>query len=360
MEIWRGLMVFEEILALGFFGNTVEQYLFALGVFVAINIAIIVFKKYVLHVLRKIVKRTKNDFDDIMIDILESIKYPLYLVLALYISLWFLAVPQVVMDTGYYLLLIGCLYYVVKALQATIDFFAAEYDKKSQRKSRLGGKSKAVEYLSKLGKWALWLFAALVLVGNLGIEITPLVAGMGIVGLAIAFALQNILGDVFNFFAIYMDKPFMEGDFLIIGDDRGTVSKIGIRSTRIKTLRGEELVISNNELTSTRIHNFKKMDYRRIAFAIGVTYETPSKKLEKIPGIIQKVIEAQKKTRFDRTHFKNFGDFSLNYEIIYFLDTTDYAEYMDTQQEINLGIKRAFEKEGIEFAYPTQKVFVSK
>lgn len=152
----------------------------------------------------------------------------------------------------------------------------------------------------------------------------------------------------------------MEGDFLIIGDDMGTVSKIGIRSTRIKTLRGEELVISNNELTSTRIHNFKKMDYRRIAFAIGVTYETPSKKLEKIPGIIQKVIEAQKKTRFDRTHFKNFGDFSLNYEIIYFLDTTDYAEYMDTQQEINLGIKRAFEKEGIEFAYPTQKVFVSK
>ncbi len=353
-------MAFEEILALNFFGNTVEQYLFAVVVFAVVNIAVFVFKKYVLHLLYGIAKKTAIEYDDMLIDVIKSIHYPFYLILALYISLWFLTVPQLVMDAGYYLLLIGCLFYAVRALQATIDFFATEYDKKSQRKSRLGGKSKAVEYLSRLGKWALWLFAALVFVGNMGIEITPLIAGLGIGGLAIAFALQNILSDVFNFFAIYMDKPFMEGEFLIIGDDMGTVNKIGLRSTRIQTLRGEELVISNNELTSTRIHNFGKMKERRVAFNIGATYETPTKKLEKIPAMVQKIIEAQKSTRFDRVHFKSFGDFSLNYEIVYFLESVDYVEYMDAQQAINLGIKRAFEKEGIEFAYPTQKVFVSK
>ena len=353
-------MAFEEILAQSFFGNTVEQYLFALVVFAVVNIAVIVFKKYILHMLHGIAKKTAIEYDDMLIDVIKSIHYPFYLILALYISLWFLTVPQLVMDAGYYLMLAGILFYAVKAAQATIDFFATEYDKKSQRKSRLGGKSKAVEYLSRVGKWALWLFAALVLVGNLGIEITPLIAGLGIGGLAIAFALQNILSDVFNFFAIYMDKPFMEGEFLIIGDDMGTVSKIGLRSTRIQTLRGEELVVSNNELTSTRIHNFGKMKERRVAFNIGATYETPTKKLEKIPAMVQKIIEAQKSTRFDRVHFKSFGDFSLDYEIVYFLESTDYVEYMDAQQAINLGIKRAFEKEGIEFAYPTQKVFVTK
>jgi small-conductance mechanosensitive channel len=353
-------MAFEETLAKSFFGNTVEQYLLALAVFVVVNVAVFVFKKYVLHVLHGIAKKTAIEYDDMLIDVVKSIHYPFYLILALYISLWFLAVPQLVMDAGYYLLLIGILFYAVRALQATIDFFATEYDKRSQRKSRLGGKSKAVEYLSRLGKWLLWLFAGLILVGNMGIEITPLLAGLGIGGLAIAFALQTILSDVFNFFAIYMDKPFMEGEFLKIGDDMGTVEKIGLRSTRIKTLRGEELVVSNNELTSTRIHNFGKMQERRVSFTLGATYETPTKKLEKVPGIVQKVIEAQKDTRFDRVHFKSFGDFSLNFEVVYFMETTDYLHYMDVQQAINLGIKRAFEKEGIEFAYPTQKVFVSK
>ena len=140
----------------------------------------------------------------------------------------------------------------------------------------------------------------------------------------------------------------------------GTVEKIGLRSTRIKTLRGEELVISNNELTSTRIHNFRKMDFRRISFEFGVTYETPVKKLEKIPGIAKAIIGECEKTRFDRAHFSKFGDFSLNFEVVYYLDSTDYNLYMDTQQKINLGLKKAFEKEGIEFAYPTQKIFTAK
>lgn len=353
-------MALEETLALNFFGNSIFQYLFALGVFLAMLFLAFVFKKYFLRLLRMASAKTRIEYDDMLIDMLEPIKAPLFIVLALYIALKFISVPRAILDISYYLLMIGILYYAVRVLQATIDFFASEYQKKTNRQSRLGGGSKAIKYLSIFAKWMLWLFAALILVANLGIEITPLIAGLGIGGIAIALAMQNILGDIFNFFAIYLDKPFMEGDFLIIGDDMGVVEKIGLRSTRIKALRGEELVVSNNELTGTRIHNFKKMQERRIQFGFGVTYETPVKKLEKIPAVVKKVVEGCEKTRLDRAHFKEFGDFSLNYEVVYYLGSADYNIYMDTQQKINLGLKKALEKEKIGFAYPTQLVYTAK
>ena len=185
-------------------------------------------------------------------------------------------------------------------------------------------------------------------------------AGLGIGGIAIAFALQNILSDIFASFSIYFDKPFKVDDFIIIGDDKGVVKKIGIKSTRIQTLQGEELVISNKELTESRVHNYKKMERRRIVFVFGVTYETPTEKVKKIPSIIKDIIEKTELADIDRVHFKEFADFSLNFEVVYYLKTSDYAEYMDTQQEINLAMKEHFEKEQIEFAYPTQTVFVHK
>ncbi len=352
-------MEIEQVLAQSLFGNTVEQYLFALGVFLVVIFISFVFKRYFLYILRKVASKTKLGYDDMIVDMLESIKFPLFIILAFYIALWFISVLQVITDASYYLLFVGALYYLVKTLQATIDFFVVEYQK-SDRKSRLGGESNALKYLSIVAKFLLWAFAGLFFIANIGIEITPLIAGLGIGGIAIAFALQNILSDIFNYFSIYLDKPFRVGDFLIIGDDLGAVKKIGLRSTRIQTLRGEELIVSNNELTSTRIHNFKKMKERRITFTFGVTYETPVKKLEKIPLIVKKAIGEAKETRFDRAHFKEFSNFSLNYEIVYYMLNPDYNLYMDRQQQINLAIKKAFEKEGIDFAYPTQLLYTKK
>ncbi len=347
-------MALEDILSSSYFGNTVEEYLIALGVFVLVNLIIFGFKKYVLYLLHQISVRTKTEYDDLIISIIKSIKYPFYLILSLYIASWFIVLPKEIGDGIYYLLLIAVLYYIVKIMQVSLDFFVKEYQKKQEVKEK--GTPRALEYLARFGKVLLWLIALLVLLSNMGFNINTLIAGFGIAGLAIAFALQNILSDIFYFFTIYFDKPFVEGDFLIIGDDLGTVEKIGLKSTRLKTLRGEELVMSNHELINSRIHNFKKMNYRRIEFGFGITYETPIKKMKKIPEIVKKIIEKVPKTRVDRVHFKKFADFSLNYEVIYYLDSQDYNVYMDAQQEINLGIKKEFEKEKIEFAYPTYSI----
>ncbi len=347
-------MQLNEFLGISFLGNTVMEYVIAAGVFIAIVLAITVFKKYILYLIKKIAQKTKTELDDLIINIIESVHYPFFLALALFVAMHFLETGKQIMDLAYFILLLGTIYYSVKILNTIIDFLVKEYNKKNNGKEK--GTPRALDYLARFSKAVLWFLALLLLLSNLGFDVTALMAGFGIAGLAIAFALQNILSDVFYFFSIYFDKPFVEGDFLIIGDDLGTVEKIGLKSTRLKTLRGEELVMSNNELINSRIHNFKKMHYRRIQFGFGVVYDTTIKKMNKIPEIVKNAVASVPKTRLDRVHFKEFGDFSLNYEIVYFLDTDDYNIYMDAQQKINLEIKKEFEKEKIDFAFPTYKI----
>jgi len=212
--------------------------------------------------------------------------------------------------------------------------------------------------LSKVLKGILWVFAFLIFLQNLGYNISTLLAGIGIGGVAIAFALQSILEDVFSYFSIYFDKPFVVGDFLDVGGQFGTVSYIGIKSTRLTTLQGEELVIPNQTLTSSNVHNYKKMKERRIQFSFGILYETPVEKVKKVLQIIKEIVDAEDNDRFDRAHFNNFGDSSLDFEVVYFMLTDDYKEYMNTQQSINLKMLQNFAKEKIEFAYPTRTVLV--
>jgi small-conductance mechanosensitive channel len=202
--------------------------------------------------------------------------------------------------------------------------------------------------------------AGIFIMSNLGFDVTSLVAGLGIGGIAVALALQSVLSDVFSSFSIYFDKPFQAGDFIIVGQHMGIVKHIGIKSTRIQTLQGEELIISNKELTSARVQNFKKMEKRRITFTFGVTYQTPVKKLKKIPEMVKEIVAKIELADLDRVHFRKYGDFSLNFEVVYYVKIPDYGKYMDTQQEINLALKERFEKEGIEFAYPTQTIFLNK
>jgi len=169
-----------------------------------------------------------------------------------------------------------------------------------------------------------------------------------------------VLGDLFASISIVLDKPFVIGDFIIVGDMLGTVEHIGIKTTRVRSLFGEQLIFSNNDLLNSRIRNYKRMDERRIVFSIGVVYQTPYEKLSAIPGMVREIVEAQEQTRFDRAHFSKFGDFALIYEIVYYVKIPDYNAYMDIQEAINLEIYRKFQEQGIEFAYPTQTVFVAK
>jgi len=200
--------------------------------------------------------------------------------------------------------------------------------------------------------------ALLLALDNLGVNITALVAGMGIGGIAVALAAQNILGDLFASISIVLDKPFVINDFIIVGDYMGSVEHIGVKTTRIRSLSGEQIVFSNTDLLNSRVRNFKRMVERRVVFSFGVVYGTPAEKLEAIPGIVRGIIEAIDGTRFDRAHFAKYGDSSLDFEVVYFVVTGDYNVYMDIQQAINLAIYRSFEDEGLGFAFPTQTIFL--
>jgi small-conductance mechanosensitive channel len=215
----------------------------------------------------------------------------------------------------------------------------------------------AIGVLARIGVWVTFV---LLILQNLGVQITALLATLGVGGIAVALAVQNVLGDLFASLSIVLDKPFVLGDFIVVGEHKGTVEHIGLKTTRVRSLSGEQLVFSNSDLLGSRIKNFKRMEDRRIAFSIGVTYDTDRAKLKRIPELIREAVEKQPATRFDRSHFKGFEASSLAIETVFFMLTPDYNAYMDVQQAINLELVERFDEEGIGFAYPTQTVFLER
>lgn len=194
---------------------------------------------------------------------------------------------------------------------------------------------------------------------NTGVDVTSLIAGLGIGGIAVALAMQNILGDLFASLTIALDKPFVIGDFIVVGSEMGTVEYIGLKTTRVRSLSGEQLVFGNADLLSSRIRNYKRMSERRVLFGFGVVYATPPETLETINTVVRRVVEAQSNVRFDRCHFHRFGASSLDFETVYYISSPDYNAHMDVQQAVHLSIARAFRDLGIEFAFPTQTLYVA-
>ncbi|MDY6823501.1 MAG: mechanosensitive ion channel family protein [Thermodesulfobacteriota bacterium] len=213
--------------------------------------------------------------------------------------------------------------------------------------------------MSLIGRMILWSFILLVILENMGVNVTTLIASLGVGGIAIGLATQNILGDLFASLSILMDRPFEVGHFIIVDDHLGTVERIGLKTTRIRSLSGELLIFGNNDLLQSRVRNFTHFQERRVVFTLGVQYDTPSEKLKKMPQIIRQIIENIDNTRFDRAHFKSFGDFSLVFEVVYYVLSPDYLVYMDIQEKINLGIFAAFQAEGIVFAFPTRTIHIA-
>ncbi|MCK5040302.1 MAG: mechanosensitive ion channel family protein [Candidatus Aenigmarchaeota archaeon] len=334
--------------------NYPQEYLVALEVFIVLIILSRVFKFVILNRLKKASAATKTELDDLPIKIIDSIGWPFYIFLSLYISLLFVKIQDYFQTAMNYILFIIVTYYTIICLQNIIDYGAKKISSKQKEEDKY-----VIDFSANLLKGILWAIALLFILSNLGYNISTLIAGLGIGGIAIAFAMQNVLGDIFASFSIYFDKPFKVGDFIIVGKDMGTVKKIGIKTTRIQSLGGQEIIVSNKDLTTSRVNNYKRMKKRRISFSFGVVYETTSQKLKKINQIIKDVFDKIPMAELDRVHFKEYGDFSLNYEVVYYVNTGDYNKYMDVQQEANFAIKEEFEKEGIEFAYPTQTVLVN-
>ena len=211
--------------------------------------------------------------------------------------------------------------------------------------------------LGFLGRLVIWTAAVLLAVANMGVDVTAMVAGFGIGGVAVALAAQNILGDLFASASIVLDKPFVLGDFIVVGDEMGSVEYIGLKTTRLRSLSGEQLIFSNTDLLKSRIHNYKRMAERRVLFTVGVEYDTPYEKVAAIPAMLRQAIEAQKPVRFDRAHFAKYGDWALIFEVVYYVLSADYNVHMDVQQAINLELFRRFAEEKIEFAFPTRTVY---
>lgn len=340
-------------------GNTIKDYLVSIIVFSIVLIIFRIFKHYVISRLKKIAAKTKTKYDDLVIDYIDHIGWPIYILLSILIAMYTITIPDLLRKITYYIILIIVTYYAVRTIQALVDYGTHQII----LKRRIGlndHDTSMVDLINRLLKAILWLIAILLIISNLGYDVTALVAGLGIGGVAIAFALQSILGDIFASFSIYFDKPFQVGDYIVFGDNEGTVKKVGIKSTRILALAGQEIVISNKNLTDMTVHNLKKMEQRRVLFNFSVVYDTSTKHLKEIPNIIKEIIEKMEFTKFDRAHFSKFGDSSIIFEVVYYVKSGEYNKYMDIQQAINLAIKEKLEERKIEIAYPTQTINIQR
>ena len=344
----------KEILHYQFLGNSINRYLIALGLAVSIIIIFEFLQKIVIYRLRKITEKSKTSLDNLVVNMLADIGWPFYSSLALYVASLYLNLPKLASDILLYIFIIAATFQGVKILQEVVEHIAAKAATKDRNSKQV------IKTLSTIIKVVIWIIAGLLILSNLGYDISSLVAGLGIGGIAVALAVQNILGDIFSSFSIYLDKPFEVDDFIVVKDYMGTVKKIGIKTTRIQSLQGEELVVPNKELLGSIIQNYKRMEKRRVAFMVGVTYGTKNTSLREIPKLTRNIFEKIKEADLDRVHFKEFGNSSLNFEIVYYVNSQDYVTYMEVQERVNLLLKGAFEKEGIEFAFPTQTVFVRK
>lgn len=334
--------------------NTLMGFLIAFLLFVGLFIVFQIFKRVVVKKFHKLALKTKNEIDDEIVKVVEGISPLFYLVLSLYFPLRMLIASPVVEKWISAVFIVVIVYQTIKIVQELINFALGKATKDGKREET------AFHGLKIIVNILIWVIGILLVLSNLGFNITSLIAGLSIGGLAIAFAVQNILSDIFSSFSIYFDKPFKIGDFIVSGEHMGTVKKIGLKTTRLVALQGEEIVISNQELTNSRVQNFKKMKKRRIMFNIGLAYGTPLKKLKKTNEIIKKVIEKEKLAEFDRANFFEFGDFSLKFEVVFYVLSADYYDYMNVRENINFGIKEGFEKEKIKMAFPTQTVYIEK
>ncbi len=347
----------KDILEITFLQNRVLDYLiFLLGFLIGV-LVIRIIKSIVLNRLRAWAEKTATTIDDFLIRIIEKAFLPLIYFGIFYLSTRTLTlnptISKVVDVLGVVLLTIFGIRFLVSLLSYSLQTYWL-------KKERDEAKQRGIKGIVTVIKVIIWGVGLTFLLDNLGFKISTVIAGLGIGGIAVAMAAQAILKDLFSYLAILFDRPFEIGDFIIVGDFLGTVEHIGIKTTRVRSLGGEQLIFSNTDLTDSRLRNYKRMERRRVVFQLGVIYQTSQQQLKEIPEIIKNIIENIEETAFDRAHFFSYGDFSLNFQVVYYVESSDYLKYMNIQQRINLAINQEFAKRGIEFAYPTQTLFLSK
>jgi len=346
-----------ELLQQQYWGNTLLNYCTSLAILLVGFLVLLILKRLLIRRLQKWVETTDSKTDDFLVVGIRRSLVPVLYAVVIYIALANLNLPPKWNKVINILFSLSVTIFIIRAITTSLQFLLTGYLSKQENGEE---KTRQVRGIMIIITAVIWIMGILFLLNNWGVNVTTFVAGLGIGGIAIALAAQTILGDLFSYFVIFFDRPFEIGDFIIVQDKMGSVEYIGIKTTRLRSLSGEQLVFSNTDLTNSRVHNYKRMERRRIVFKFGVTYQTPKEKLAMIPGIVKDIINSREGLLFDRAHFLSFGSSQLDYEVVYIVPTGDFNKYMDHQQAINLGLLEAFEKEGIEFAYPTQTLFVQQ
>lgn len=346
----------KEFLVQEFYGNTVQNYLITVAIIVCGIVVIRIVRNRVLKQITQWTQKTETKFDDYLVKGIEKFGLPVLNIIVLYSALHYLSFSEKITKIINNTVGVVITFYLIRMVSAFVRLMLESFISKQEGAQ---DKLKQLDSVMLIVNGLIWALGLLFLFDNLGYNVTTIVAGLGIGGIAIALAAQNILGDLFNYFVIFFDRPFEVGDSINVDGKAGTVEYIGIKTTRVRSITGEQLVFSNSDLTKSRIHNFKRMDRRRVVLTLGLVYETPHEQLVQVPTIIEQIIKAEGAT-FDRAHFAKLGAYSLDFEVVYFVESAEYVVYMNLQQQINLKIFKAFADAKIGFAYPTQTVLVSK
>ncbi|MGZ8474499.1 MAG: mechanosensitive ion channel family protein [Candidatus Deferrimicrobiaceae bacterium] len=346
----------EDILQREFYHNRVSEYLVCLVIIAGGILAVRVFETFALRRLKAWTEKTSSTWDNFLVDRIRRTGIPLAWLGIVQAALRVLTLTpraeRIIDMAGIVLLtLLGVVFTV-----ALVRYGFEEYMRK---RGEDPSRDRALKGVVSIANALVWITGTLFLFDNLGFRISTVIAGLGIGGIAIALAAQAILGDLFGYFVILFDRPFEIGDFVVVGDHMGVIERFGIKTTRIASLGGEQIVVSNKDLTDSRVRNYKRMAKRRVMFRVGVTYQTPLERLREIPGIVTDIFREIEGATLDRVHFFSYGDFSLIHEIVYFVEGNDYTKDMDIQQKANLRIYEEFGKRGVEFAYPTQTLHLT-
>lgn len=316
-----------------------------------------VLKKFGISRLRRISATTETYLDDLVLNVLSVTRHYFMITASFYAGVQFAKLPKAYQSWDekifIVILTIQAISWAREAVASWVDFTVKKKNDDPSVRTTMG-------FIGLILKFVIIAAILLFALNNLGVNVSTFIAGLGVGGIAIALATQNILGDLFSSLSIVLDKPFIVGDFITVEDWMGTVEHVGLKTTRIRSLSGEQIIVSNTNLLSAKINNFKRMQERRILFRLGVTYQTKRENLKKAPSLIEEVIRKYENTRFDRSHFLNYGAFSLDIDTVYFVLSPEFIDYADVHQKILLDIHEAFEKNGLEFAYPTQTLFIEK
>lgn len=340
-----------------YYGTSIGDWGFAFAIAITVSVGFLLLQRVLVTRLRAYARRTSTPLDDIAAEVLASTNAAFVLVVALYLGSLALDLPLAAERALRVAAIVAILVQAALWANRFIGLWLSAYT--LQRRENDGASVMTASLLAFAGRVVLWSLATVLILDNLGFSVTTLIASLGIGGIAVALAVQNVLGDMFASLSIAIDKPFVIGDFIIVDELMGTVEHIGLKTTRVRSLSGEQIIFSNADLLKSRIRNYKRMYERRVIFNFGVVYQTPAEQLRRIPAMVREIVTAQTPVRFDRAHFKQYGDSSLDFEAVYYVLDPDYNRYMDIQQTINLDLFARFAKEGIEFAYPTRTVFVA-